>query len=136
MIQRWWAFWMFRDLPLDRFFTFFAFSLPDLTLVAAALLVTPNLPASGLLDLRAYYLRQRVFFFPILASIMIQYSLLQYFLADRPLLDPRTLVRYTAAAALLGLAFSKSPRVHAGAVVGLSTLFIFYSLFIFSSHGE
>ena len=99
----------------------------------AALLITPKLPDTGQLDLRKYYLRQRVFFFPILAAILVQFSLLQLFLLDLSLLHPRTLFRHFGVVVLLGLAYSKSHRVHKFAILVVLGLFIFYSVFLFPS---
>ena len=76
---------------------------------------------------------RRVFFFPILASILVQLTLLQFFLADRSLVHPRSLFRYVGVAAFLGLAYSRSPRVHEAAFFALLALFVFYSVFIFGS---
>ena len=130
MIQRWWAFWQFQELPLDSFATFLAFSMPTFTFVLAALLITPKIPAQGILDLREYYFRQRVFFFPIVASILVQFSLLQLVLIDRSLLHPGSILRHIGAAALLGLAWSKSSGLHQSAVFVLLALFVIYSVVV------
>lgn len=108
----WWVYmWMFQQIELTSMGQVWLMVFPALCLVLVAFALTPNVPASGELDLRQFYFkRHRQVFLALIAFVLVT-SLVTLFNADAPWYR-RLLPRLVWIGGYLALAISKRPAVH------------------------
>jgi hypothetical protein len=114
MIQFWWDFWNFRLVESWSLLSLFGVVAPAITLVLAALLLTPRGIESGPANLGTMYFSNSRLFFLLGAALMLQLTVVDTLVTGRPFAVLENLFRVPGIAIALFAAFSTSVRVHNG----------------------
>ena len=113
MVQWWWGFWQYRDVPNVTFFGFLALLSEPLTLVLLAFVLTPHPGELEGRDLRAEYLRNRRWIFGLAALLLIELALVDALVGHQPFWHAENAIRGVGLALLATLAVSSRERLHA-----------------------
>lgn len=126
LIQVWWGTWVYRDIEFEGFGALLLLLASPLTTVLAVFVFTPDLSERDFVDLRTHYYDNRVWFFPLAALVLLELIAVDAFVGKQPCLHVENAIRGAGIAMVLGLAASRSERVHRAALVVAFTLFVVF----------
>jgi len=111
LIGHWVGMWSYRDLPIDDVGQVVSLVVPSIFCVLAAYAITPDVPATGNLDARAYYMARRIPVFCSLAAFTAATNLPDFLIAGVDNVEFR-IGMLVGPVMLMGLALTKRPWVH------------------------
>jgi hypothetical protein len=115
LIQGWWGYWAYRDRMGWSFADLVLALAPFVGLVAIAYSLRPTFGPTT--DLSELYFARRTLFYPIAAAVVIVFGIADSRLGDEPVFYWENLVRASAVAVHLTLAYSSRSWVHWAAMV-------------------
>ena len=133
--QTWWVMWNIRTHEFASYFEFLAMILPQLIFVLVAFLLAPPVSSDKAFDLREYYFHQIKWVAPLFAASLLGILLYRSLLGVEKPLTLINAIRIVVAGLVVTLGFTKSPRVHEGAVVLIGGLFPAAIVILFLQRG-
>jgi hypothetical protein len=122
LIGHWVGMWSYKDLAIENVGQIMALVVPSVFCVLAAYAITPDVPLTGTLDMREYYITKRAPIFLPLAAFLVATNVSDIVIAGADKVEFR-LGMLAGPALLVSLAVTKRIWVH-GAVLGALTLII------------
>ncbi len=133
--QNWWIMWGIRTHEFASYFEFLAMILPQLSFVLVAFLLSPPVSSDRHFDLREYYFRQIKWISPLFAAFLLGIAVYRSVLGVEKLFTLINGIRIVVAGLVVTLGFTKSPRVHEGAVLMVGGLFSVAVVILFLQRG-
>ncbi len=126
LIQIWWGTWQYREVGFPSLLSLLLLLAPPLTLAFAAFVFQPNMAGDEPIDLVAQYEANRKWFFPLMALVLAELSVVDWTVARQPILHAENLVRLLGVLLSLSLAIVENRRVHQLALAGSFLLFLVF----------
>ena len=130
MTQHWWGTWSYEPIPFESYRSFLALLAPSLTFVVIGLLITPQFPIDGEIDLRAQFLAIRRWAAGLGAVLVLEFGVLRTAVLGDPVFSIANLVRLLIAGSYTWAAAISDPKVERAAPYGAVILLAFFLLLI------
>lgn len=129
VVRNWWG---YAQAPLETlsFWQYLDLLTSPLLVYAVAVLLTPEVPPEGKIDLTAHYFKVHRWVFGLLLVIFLKGQLYRLFLAPKELLTPGNFIRLVFVALLVMVTATRRRAVHGAFCLVALALYLAFALLV------